>query len=263
MDKAYLKRLGDLIRTDLITVRGSGKNNTLLLAVIASVLFGTLGIICTPLMGIYVPMLLGLVCISTLYGSEQKYHCAKMFAVLPIERKDLVRSRFITSCGLYIASAGVFYILMFLSLKLKIYIRLGVIDIIGMFTEKLTGFSETGFLNLIYSASFSFGLTAASNMLHNYFKNSKSLSNQIEFKKLSKSDIKNTLIAFVLIIVVVLAVTDVLPITAALAPVIQIIASLARAADGFLLGALLVTISGFSAVYNYICSLLEYDEKEL
>lgn len=263
MDKAYLKKMTDLIRTDLITVRCCGKNNTLTLTVIASAIFGILGFICTPLMGIYVPVLLGLICVSTLYGSEQKYHSEKMFSILPIARKDLVRSRFIMSCGIYIAAAGLFYLLMFLSLKMKVYIKFGTIDIIGMFIERFDSLSEMGFFNLVYSASFSLGLTAAAYTLHKYFKNSKSLSNQINLKMIDKGEIKYVIMTIVLITVIVLAVTDVLPLTAVLAPVIMLIASLARAADGFLLSVVLVTISGFSAVYNYICSLLEYDEKEL
>jgi len=61
----------------------------------------------------------------------------------------------------------------------------------------------------------------------------------------------------------VLTVSDILRIKPALAVIVQLFMQLAQAANGFLLGAVLMTMAVFSAIYKYNCTIMEYDEKEL
>ncbi len=270
MNQNYRKKLLDLMRTDFITMRG-GKNNLKITIIIMLLLFSALGFLFSPLMGLYMPLGFSGFFVPMLFQNEMKYHSEKMFALLPIHRKDLVRSRFLMSIVLYLAFAIGFYLLMLISLKLKPYYMMygedaEHLDIIKLLAQKTNGsMSELGIFNLLYFGAFSFGSTFISGNLRRYFKDSEAFNASLTggFKKATKQDYRYTVIAFVLILIVILGVTDVLPVRKAIAPVLQLLIQLAEVANGFLLGAVLITMAIFHTIYQYICTILEYDQKEL
>ena len=140
------------------------------------------------------------------------------------------------------------------------------LDIIKMLVQSTDGsMTELGIFNLLYFGAFSFGSTFISGNLRRYFKDSKVFDATLSkgLKKVTKQDYAYTLLAFVLILVLILGVTDVLPVKNAVVPVFLLFLQLAQIADGFLLGTVLVTMAIFSTIYQYICTVLEYDEKEL
>jgi len=270
MDRNYRKRISDLIHTDFITMNG-GKNNMKTALILAVLFFGILGFVFSPLMGLYVPLGISGFFVPMMFQNEMKYHSEKMFAILPINRKDLVRSRFIMSIVMYLVCAVVFYLLMLISLKIKpYYFLLGEdarnIDIIQLLAEKSNGnMTELGIFNLLYFGAFSFGSTFISGNLRKYFKDSKAFDVTLSggLRKSTKKETGYVLLAFAIIVILILGVTDILPLRTFFAPVIQLLLQLAQIANGFLLGAVFVTVAVFSAIYKYICTVLEYDEKEL
>ncbi len=271
MDNSDKKRLLDLIRTDLITMNG-GKNNTRFLAVLLVLLFGGLGFVFSPLLGLYVPLMVSGFFVPMLFQNEIKYHSGKMFALLPIARKDMVRSRFILSVILYLAFALLFYLLMLISLKLKPYYfflaaeveTAKEIDIIRLLAE-LSGMTELGLFNLLYFSAFSIGLMLVSGSLRKYFKDEKAFDATISggLRKATKKDWAYALMFLGFLLLWILIVSDILPIAPAVSVIMQLFVQLAKAANGFLLGAVLVTMAVFSAIYKYNCTIMEYDEKEL
>lgn len=261
-----VKRIKDLIRTDLITMSG-GKNSqkTMLLACVIA--FGALGMVVSPLAGLYIPLLMGGFFVPMLFGNEMKYHSEKMFALLPVRRKDIVRSRFILSVGAYLIAAALFYLLMLLSIKLKLFLRFiddEKFDILSMLAERSgSTMSETGYFNVLYFAVSFWGLTLTTSALRKYFRNSSIFDTTIIIRKAGKQDYKMLIIAMLVIIGLVVFITDLLPVRAALAPVGAVIAMLFEAANGLLMGALLLVMGIMSAIYRYICTMLEYEEREL
>ncbi len=268
MNKTKRSKLLDLMHADLITMNG-GKNNMRTTLIVSILFFGAAGFLFSPLMGMYVPLILGGFFVPMVFNNEMKYHSERMYVVLPIARKDLVRSRFLMSITLFTAASLLFYLLMLLSIHLKpYYFFFGEdaehMDIIRLYAESF-GMTETGVLGLWYSVVFSFGLQLISGNLRKYFKNSQDFTATLSggFRKMNKKEKGYLLLALVIILFLVLSVTDILPIKSVIAPVQQLLIQLAGAADGFLLGAVLVTMAVFYSVYNYICTILEYDEKEL
>ena len=177
MDKICKKRIVDIIRSDFITMNG-GKNNTRVIAVLITLFFGGLGFMFSPLVGLYVPFLVGCFFVPMLFQNEIKFHSEKLYSLLPIERKDLVRSRFVISVVLYTVFSLIFYFLMLLSLKIKpYYYILGEdaenADIIMILAQKSGSMTELGIYNLLYFAVFSFGLMILSGSLKKYFKDSR------------------------------------------------------------------------------------------
>ena len=228
---------------------------------------GVIGFLFSPLIGLYCPLLMGAFFVSMMFQNELKYHSDKLHSLLPIRRRDLVNARFLFTTVLYTALSLIFYLIMLLALKLKIYYLImgddaENVDIISLLVQQSGGsFTEFGLFNLLYFAAFSFGLINMSGSLRKHFKDSKTID--LSLKKATKKDYVYFLLIFVLILLWVLVVSDVLPLGSLAAIIIQLFAQLAGAANGFLLGAVLVTMAVFSAIYKYICTVLEYDEKEL
>lgn len=261
-----MRRILDLIRVDLITMNG-GKNNMKTILVLLLIIFGLLSFLFSPIVGIYCPLVTGVFFVPMLFGNELKYHSDKLWGLLPIRRRDLVSARFLFTTTIYTALFFVSYLLMLLSQKLKLYyLVLGdsaeELDFITLIVQRSGGgYTELGLFNLLYFGAFSFGLIIMTRGLRNHFKDNKTI--EVSLKKASKKEYVYLLLSFVLILLLVLIVSGVLPIGSVALAFLQLFLELAQAANGFLLGAVLVMIAVFSALYKYICTVLEYDEKEL
>ena len=273
MDKSYRKKILDLIRSDFITMNGS-KNNLRLSLVLVTLLCGGLGFMFSPLVGLYVPLLISSFFVPMIFQNEMKYHCAKLYPLLPIERKDLVRSRFIMSAVLYTVFSLLFYLLMLLSMKLKLYYftygdAAEQLDIIKILAEKAGGMTELGIFALIYFASFSIGLMTLAGNLKKYFMDSQSFETLFsgEMRKTGKKEnFRMLLILGVIaaaILLIAMVISGYFPLGSAAAVIIQLFVQLASAANGFLFSAVLLTVAAMTVVYKYVCTVLEYDEKEL
>lgn len=261
-----MRKTLDIMRVDLITMNG-GKNNMKTILVLLLIIVGTLGFLFSPLVGVYCPLIIGGFFVPTLFGNELKYHSDKLWGLLPIRRRDLVGARFLFSAIFYTALFFVSYLLMLLAQKLKLYyLILGdgseELDLIARIVRQSGGgFTELGLFNLLYFGAFSFGLIIMTGSLRKHFKDNKTI--EVSLKKASKKEYVYLLLSFVLILLFVLIVSGVLPIGSVALVFAQLFLELARATNGFLLGAVLVMIAVFSAIYKYICTALEYDEKEL
>ncbi|MDE5859654.1 MAG: ABC-2 transporter permease [Oscillospiraceae bacterium] len=266
-----MKKLFDLMKVDLITMNG-GKNSMKMIAVLIIVLCGFTGFCISPIAGVECPFLMGAFFVPMLFRNEMKYHSGKLWGLLPISRRELVNARFLLVLGLYPISSLLFYLLMLLSLAFKpYYLFFGEdaekMDIIALLAEHSGGaLTAVGLFNLIYSAGFAIGMILASGILRNYFKDPERFELSLSLGKVNKAhkkDYRMELLVFAVILLWVLTVSGILPIGSAAAVIIQLFAQLAMAANGFLLGTVLVTMAVFSAIYAYICTVLEYDEKEL
>ena len=204
-----MKRILNLIRLDLITMNGK-KGGMLIVLLLMIVFFGVLGFLATPLVALYCPIFLGCMFVQTFYRNELKYNSGKLFGILPVARRELVKARFLLTVGLYVIMTGLFHILMLLSAHMKLYQTvMGEFDILEMLA-KLAGntISPTGLLNLLYFAAAAMGLTVIGFNLRmflsdeeNYRKNSKML-----FRNDKKSR-KRSVAAIIFLILMILYVS--------------------------------------------------------
>ena len=258
----------NLIQADIITMNG-GKNNLRFTMILMLVIFGSMGFLLSPLMGLYCPLMLSGFFVPMLFQNEMKYHSEKMFSLIPISRKELVTSRFLLTIGLYTVCDLIFYLLMLLSLNLKLYRKItDTIDIIGYIVKKSEGsFTELGFLNLCYFAAFAIGLIVSANALRMYFRDGELFAAAFSITtKTKKMPLKNYIPAILIILAIFiffLIITGIIPIGTAMLVILQLFIQLAEAANGFLLGAMLTAIAVMEAGYHYICTVLEYDQKDL
>ncbi|MBR6792506.1 MAG: hypothetical protein IKM49_05235, partial [Ruminococcus sp.] len=100
--------------------------------------------------------------------------------------------------------------------------------------------------------------------LRKYFRDAKSMSSELTMvKKASKQELTFGILILVIVILWCLVVTDILPLGTAFSVVLQLFLKLAQSANGFILASVLVAWGATSAIYTFICTLLEYEEKEL
>lgn len=266
-----MQKIWNLIKLDIITMNG-GKNNMKMLLVLLFLICGVMGFFLTPIFGLECVLIMGIGFVPTLFQNEIKYNSKKLHSLLPVSRRDLVNARFLFVILLYTALFLAFYLLMLLAQQLKLgYMIMGEeiasrIDMIARYTEQSDGaFTEFGVFNLLYFAGYAFGLLISASSLKSYFKDSESINFSLSFgkKKNKKQEYTLAIVILVVLGLWVLVLTDILPITTMLYPLMQLFGQLAQAANGFLLGSVMVAIALFMTIYQYICAILEYDEKEL
>lgn len=265
-----MKKIFDLMRIDLITMNG-GKNNMKTMFIIMFIFFGGFGFAFSPIFGTFGAFLISAFFVPLMFNNEIKYHSEKLHTILPINRRDLVNSRFILTIGLYTIVFLLFYFLMLLSLHIKPYYAImgedaEHLDIIAIMAEKSGGaFTEFGYFNLLYASVYAFGLIVCTGSLRKYFKNSESIgdASTISIKKADKKEITFGIFILAIIAFVVLSITGIIPTGTALMPILMVIMQLAQAANGLLIGGMAISIAAMWTIYHYICTTLEYDDKEL
>ena len=262
-------RIRDILRTDLITMRG-GKNNSRTAVAAIMLLFGALGFVFSTLIGLYVPLIIGGFFVPTLFHNELKYQCEKMYALLPVPRRTLVQSRFLLTIGLYLSVNLLYYLLMLLSLRLQLWnVVIGeggeYLDILSL-TARRMDMSVLGLFHLCYALVTAAGLWSITDSLRRYFKDSSRLMSSLNLtgmQKAGKKDYILALIVFGVILLWVLILTDTLPLGTSAAVVLTLIQQLITIGDGIIFVFLLLLVGIMISIYNYICTILEFEDKEL
>lgn len=269
MNKAYIKKLTDLMRADLITMNGP-KNSMKSLAIMtfAFVIIG--GICFSPVVGLYGPIMIGCFFVPAIFNSEMKCNAIKMFGIIPIERKDLVRSRFILCSAIFTAVNLVIYLLMLISLKLKLYLHIAsqAGDILKLAASRSDGLlNEFGLFNVTYSAAFAIGMIMLGNQLKNYFKDSKMFAIRFNSgmgkKKLTKDEIIAATVVTAAMVLFFLFITGILDMSAALVALILIFFQFAMAGNGVLLTLVFMVFVPFHMAFEYVNTLVNYEKKEI
>lgn len=244
------KRIFSIMRADLIMMNG-GRNNLKLIVLIMCLTFGAMTYI-APFMAILLPPLMSFFLVPMLFGNEMKYHCERLNTVLPVSRKDVADSRFLLTMSLYTGISLLFYVFMVLAVINQQH--QGIILFLSSF-------------NAPYAAAFSAGAVIISGKLRKYFSNVGKSSGEAKTGGIRKAGMKEYIRAVVvsglLIFLFLLVFADLLPTIPLLEFVADLMRILGNAANGILLFAAFLTIAALSVTYRYICTVCEYEDKEL
>lgn len=254
-----MKTIVDLMRVDLIALSGK-KGGTFAAMVILFVVCALIGIFLMPgFLSVYVFAAAALI-VPMIINQELRSEYEKTFCILPADRKSIVLARFLLTTSLLSGIGIAIYIVIQISSALGISEQteneiIEIFDIFGISA------SISEFNNVIFSVAFMIGITVMSKQLRKYYKNG----------AVSK---KNTLLRNVLkgifIYIIIIAIVSML-IYASSVPFVQtafslifgIISALSQPADGALLCLTLIAVGFGAAVYQTVCAVLEYDEREL
>ena len=262
-----LRRTRDLILSDILVMKGGGSSAVF---VMVTLIFLVGGFVISPICGCLCPMLGGFIFVSTLTQNEIKSRGEKMYCLLPIDRRELVRARFVSTAAFTAAITLVFYLLMLLSLKIRVYdILVEDGDFLAMFAERSNGaLTELSLLNMYFSAGFWLGIISALGMLRGYFKDSRAFGNEMfetGERKMSLRD--KMLIALMVLLPLTFAVLfgagKLNGFLTAFSLVLQLVKMLAQAANGVILSALFISGAVFKAIHIYVSTVIDYEDTEL
>ena len=255
-----MRKYIDLMRIDLMIMNGE-KNNLRSLMIFVFVFSIAGEIFISPLFGLTGILLIGGMSVPMVFVSHSKYHSEKMFGLLPIERKDLVTARFIMFAALYLAVSAVMYVFMEVSLAVNIYPP----DL-----EKLVagiGMDFGSICRALFSVCFAIGTVAAVTSIKGYFTDPTAFEALTGVGMTAKKMKPKQLIAFAVIIIAFIAfmlfTSGAVPVTAGLAVVLQLFIQLFTVADGILFSVVMTALAAFSAIYNYVCTILVYEDKDI
>ena len=274
MTKKDIDRTKKLIQTDLLTMSGGNNSSERMMFGILIFIFLAGGFAVSPIVGVVASVMGASVAVTEMTKNEMKYNCANMYCVLPVSRKELVRSRFVFAGGTALALNIAVYLLMLLSLKVRLYDHLltDTGEMLHMICEKTGGtMSEFAMMNLLYSGGLALSMSAAAAILKSYFKNGRQLAENMELgytKNMSRKDRISGTAAIVgcfavIGMIVYSAFTGKVSLGAAITLVLSLIIQLMQAADGLLLGAVFLTMGAFSFIYTYICTVIDYEDKDI
>lgn len=260
-----MRKFLDIMRIDLMTMNGE-KNSmrTLLILIFIGSIAGELFL--SPMFGFIGLLIIGAMAVPTVFTSHMKYHSEKMFGLLPISRKELVQARFIMFVALYLAMALVMYVFMELSLALKLYAEIaGEFEM--MFAALNIGLSYNSLCRLGFFIFFAFGTIAMDSGLKGYFSDPDAYAAMMgagtKMKKMKSRDVIIFMVTFVGAILFFLFASGTIPLSAGAAVILQLFGQLFSVANGVLFGIVMIALSGFSAMYSYVCTVLEYENKDI
>lgn len=256
-----MKKILDLIKADLMIINGTKSSmKTMFLLLIIFAVGG--GIFFSPLVMLMMMFMLAAMFVPFIFQMQSQSHCERMFSLLPIERRDLVRARFLFMVGLYVGLCVIMYLVMLLSLQLNIFESVQDVDYDKLLREAGIAFSYFKICNLAFLAVFAAGMWIMTLQLRQYFRNTEQFADDALNQFSVKQIIIVGLIWIVGVVIMLTAVGEV-AMGATVSVLLQLFIQLATAADGVLLAVVLIVIAGFEAAYQYICTVLEYDAKDL
>lgn len=251
-----MKTIIDLMRVDIIALRGK-KGGTFRTMVILLVMCALSGILFMPIFwAVYVFAAAALI-VPMIINQEIKSEYEKTFCILPVDRKSIVFARFLLTMTLFSGISIVLYAFM----KISLAAGLSQQTIDELFEIMGISASISEFHNVIFSVAFMIGIMVMAGKLRNYFKNG-AVSRK---NSLLRNVLKGILIYIVFMIAATLIIyaSSVPFIQTAFSLIFTILSALSQPADGALL-CLTLMIAGYGmAVYQAVCAVLEYDEREL
>ncbi len=255
----------DLMRIDLLTMKGD-KNSmrSMLILLFVGSIAGEIFV--SPMFGFIGMLMVGGMIVATWYQSQSKCHTAKLFGLLPVSRKDIVAARFMLFIGLFLAMSVVMYAFMELSLVLGIHKEIAG-DMQAMLDKTGADIDFGSACRLGFFVFFDFGMFLVAASLKGYFTAPAAYETAAGLgTATSKMNAKGALTAFVILITAIvlsLFFSGVIYLGTAGAVILQIFIQLFTAGGGIMFGLVMITLAGFSAYYNYLCTVIAYEDAEI
>jgi len=260
-----MKKYLDIMRIDFMTMNGE-KNSmrTLMIMVFIGSIAGELFL--SPMFGFIGMIMVGGMTVPIVFSSHLKNGSEKIFGLLPVSRKQLVQARFIMFVALYIAMALIMYVFMEISLVVKIYAELTA-DMEKMLASMGVGIVYNSLCRLLFFVFFAFGMIVVGSGLKGYFSDPEAYEAMMgagtKVQKMKPRDIIILLVFFAALILFFLLVSGGIPFSAGFAVILQLFIQIFTVADGVLFSIVMIALSGFSAMYSYVCTVIEYENKDI
>lgn len=248
-----MKLIFNLMGID-IAAMGGKKNSVFVGLIVLFFVCAAYSILLPPFLALYIPIFSALA-VSDMTGRELRQEYGKTFCVVPADRKSIVLARF----AMMGAAVSVLSLVLYAVMRIIMLISTETVEELWqMFSMDI---SPASLFSSLFAAFFASGMGIMSASLRKYFR-----FGAVNKKNTLLWTVIKILIAYIImaIVVALLTVASNVPFLMTLAAVLYgIFSSLSTPAGGLLLSLLLIVIGYGTAVYQAVCAVIEYDEREL
>lgn len=259
-----MKMILNLMRVDLISMlsKHGGRFKNIVTTLIISILICLLGIFVMPDFLAFYVIVLSFLIVPMIIGQENKSESEKLLCVIPMDRKNIVLARFTLAVSVLTAVSLILYLLLRLSPALDIMNESATWLVVEMFLEHSgMNLSVSGFVNVLFFTCYMIGLMILSKKMRSYFKYGAVSKRNSLIRKVLKG---------ILIYLLCMAIGTVV-IYLFTIPIIQTVFNiffslflmLSIPVNGLLLCLTLFVTGCGTVVYQAVCSMIEYEEREL
>lgn len=247
------------MRADCVSLLGSRRKLTAIIVVgaVLSVLAGSFIIPVYP----FVLLEIAILITSDIVNHEGQTGSGKLTSVLPTDRQSVVYARFALGTLAVAGFGAVLFILMQISMKLRLFAMVADLDFDELFELMNVSASADSVFNVLFGIGFLASLVIMSFMLKKYFKH-------------GSANKKNTLIKTVLWFVAlyfifglvfgsIVTLTAVPFLQTAFSFIFGVITSLMKPLNGMVVLALLAAAGLGHTAYMAVSSMIEYEKREL
>lgn len=255
----------NLIRLDLIAL--SGKQKRLFGAVLVLLMLGIAGaVLIDPYFILLCVNVVAGMLPQTLFRTEEKAHSARVFSLLPVERKQVVSARFLLMLSVTAAISLLSAVVMQLSYHIHIFLMRNFYDDIFSIlmpdvTEALT---LSGTYKAVFALIFMIFMGHTAKWLRKYFRSDDTAAAEGSLRRIGKKILLPVVIyllfELLLLLIGLPAYRMLIRILGGLGSIMLTLAKLGNGTVVFLI----CIAAGFGlAAFHYTAAVLEYDDKEL
>ncbi|WP_303834397.1 ABC-2 transporter permease [Ruminococcus flavefaciens] len=259
-----MKKMIDLMRVDLISAKGRNKARILVMLLLTA-MFVVMGLLTEAIFMVFSIVVLGVMLVPFITMAEKTHNAGKIFSVIPTDRKSIVISRFALTTGIYTVFSAIIFILYLIMEKFSelhgITISKDVRDVYEVSHGFGTGVQMKALENSMFWLVFAVTLIVMAGQHRRYFKkgiSSKSNSLLISFLK-----ILGGIALFYAIAAVIILIFNVDILKPVLIVLLNMIMALAAPMNGLLLSIVLIFIGFGFTLYQLVCSVVDYEAREL
>ncbi|MBR5363137.1 MAG: ABC-2 transporter permease [Oscillospiraceae bacterium] len=254
-----------LVRLDLIALNSKQKRLIPVMLILLAV--GAVG-------AVFVEPALMLICMlivsgmlpGMLFRTEESSHSAKVFSVLPVERKDVVSARFLLLTASLLCISLLSGIMMQISYHIHIFVMKDFYDdIFSILMPDITdALKLNGFYKALFALVFMFCMGHQAKGLRKYFREGDTAAAESSLRRIGKKVLLPVIIILLFELVVVLIGMPAFKVfMSVLSGLCGMITTMLKLRNGLVM-LLIFIAAGFGfAAYHYTAATLEYDDKEL
>lgn len=259
-----MKKIIDLMRVDLISAKGRNKGKFILILALTAI-FVVIGLLSEAIFMVLSIVVLGVMLVPFITMAEKTHNAGKIFSVIPTDRKSIVISRFALTTGIYTVFSAIIFILYLIMEKFSDFHETTLSKDVNELYEKSSGFG-TGIQmkameNSIFWFIFAITLMVMAGQHRKYFKKGISSKSNSLLKSFLKILGGIALVYAVAAAIIFIINIDILK--PALIVFVNMLMALAAPMNGMLLSIALIIIGFGFTLYQLVCSVLDYEAREL
>lgn len=259
-----MKQIIDIMRVDLISAKGRNKGRFFVMLLMTA-MFVVMGLLSEAIFMVFSIVVLGVMLVPFITMAEKTHNAGKIFTVIPTDRKSIVISRFALTTGIYTVFSAIIFILYLIMEKYSDFHKSAISKDVRNIYEVTSGFG-TGIQmkaleNTMFWLIFAVTLMVMASQHRKYFKKGISSKKNSLIRGFLK--ILGEIALFYAIIGAGVLMFNLNILKPVLVVFMNMVFALAAPMNGLLLSIAFIFIGFGFALYQLVCSVVDYEAREL